>query len=943
MPSGFKIASAYVDVTLNREALPGDLEALARQLSTSTDAIGEDAGKRIGDGIGRGLGDAPVTEPATRKGTEAGGRFGDAFSSRMKAALSSLPPVGVPVDDSAARIKLDFIRQDLQSLSKQKIGVDVSETDALAKLSYLRAQMDDLRTMSASVQVRADTTAASVEIDRFLALTEAKAEVAGRTAGDRLSSGMAAGAESGSPLIVAAITGALMAGGPAVSAAGILLFGGLAAVAASNVGSVQDSFHALGAHVMNDVQSIAEQSAGEFNAMASDIQTGFDRVEPSVRAALIGVAPEIHDVADAFVSAGQTAVPAFTRAIQQGQPVVQGLDALVRDLGTGLAGLLDKLTAHSGAEGQVLSQLGQAVDTILPIIGTFLGEGAELASHVLPLITGGLSLFSGALNAVAPALPAVTAGIAGFKIGDMAAGWLGNAAGAVGNLGDKMGGGTENGGVFSDMLSAVGDHAEDISEKAGPMLGAAISGVSIVMERSAEQADQWAQAIASGGAAAEQAQRQMSNWGEANKAANSGFGGFIANLIGSNATIYNTANAIKQAKGETKDLTDNLSPLERAQQDVTKATNDYSFAVDKYGVNSGQAAGAAVALADANDHLAGMQGQIKAATEGASSAQEANAATLQGITDKASAASTQISLLKGALDALTGKTITADQAEIAVTQSVDAVTQAIKGKTAALGFTNGQLDLHNTKSAQAAQLLISLASTQHQEIATLEQQGTSTADVTAKAEQQRQQFIQVAQQLGATAQQAQTLADRYYGIPSQVATNIQAYDNASPTIQRVQNLMAGLHNKDIYITTYSRVVSSGPAGLGGAATPNATGGVMLPMAAGGIVAMAAGADIFEPNNPTVLIGDNRRVRESFIPQDDSARSKSILAETAGAMGYGLVPGVMSGASGGATAPVTINVDSIQISGTYDLASSSDLRRAATVLRDELVKIERSFR
>jgi hypothetical protein len=62
----------------------------------------------------------------------------------------------------------------------------------------------------------------------------------------------------------------------------------------------------------------------------------------------------------------------------------------------------------------------------------------------------------------------------------------------------------------------------------------------------------------------------------------------------------------------------------------------------------------------------------------------------------------------------------------------------------------------------------------HQQIATLEQQGASTADVSAKTDELRQQFFNQAKQMGLNDAAAQALTNRYFGIPDQINTEITA-------------------------------------------------------------------------------------------------------------------------------------------------------------------------
>jgi hypothetical protein len=60
-------------------------------------------------------------------------------------------------------------------------------------------------------------------------------------------------------------------------------------------------------------------------------------------------------------------------------------------------------------------------------------------------------------------------------------------------------------------------------------------------------------------------------------------------------------------------------------------------------------------------------------------------------------------------------------------------------------------------------------------------------------------------------------------------------------------------------------------------------------AAGNVMAMAGGAASVVPPNVLRFIGDNLTDPEAFIPINGSSRSQAILAHTASAMGFALVP------------------------------------------------------
>jgi hypothetical protein len=601
----FRIARAAVEVFLDRSELPADMERLRRDLDASSDAAGRSAGKRVGDGIGRGVGDAPVAAPAQRKGTEAGGKFGDAFSAKVKAALRSLPPAEIDLHDEAAQAKLDFIRQELSALSDQRVGVDISDTDAIARLTALRAELDNLAARSPHVQIKADTAAAAAEIDKFLLGTEAKAEVAGKDSGDKLSSGMAKAVSHNSPLIMAAVGGALAFGAPAVLAGAGALFIGIAAVAAHS----SDDLSQTWTNTLNKLQE-------EFKSVTSVTVPMFQQALHRLGDAIAGMRGQFYDV---FSSLGgpidslttglinliQNMMPGLVAAVRSAGPVFQGLASLMGSIGTGLGQFFQIIAQHSTAAGQVFSSLGQIIGSLLPILGQLVGAGAELASRILPPLAAVLHVVAGALNAVAPILPVVLAGFLGFKAISML-------SGPLDNLAQKLSGMGSIGQTASGALSKFGS--------ALPAVGVGLGLLGAAYESSSQQIDTWAHALLDGGNAAAQAQAQMAQATSFAHTFGSGIMGLVGNLTGYAGALQTAAGASKQTADAAKAMYDAMSPLQQKQQDVTKATNELELAIEKYGPDSGQAAGASVELKQKQDDLALAQGRLEQATHGVTQA-----------------------------------------------------------------------------------------------------------------------------------------------------------------------------------------------------------------------------------------------------------------------------------------------------------------------------------
>ena len=181
--------------------------------------------------------------------------------------------------------------------------------------------------------------------------------------------------------------------------------------------------------------------------------------------------------------------------------------------------------------------------------------------------------------------------------------------------------------------------------------------------------------------------------------------------------------------------------------------------------------------------------------------------SLDAIGNAASAASQKVDSLSTAMDALTGKQVSQKQAEIAVQQAIESATQAVQGQTGALVDANGQLTVNTQKGAAAQQALIDLAKADNTLIGTLEQQGQTTAQVTARDAQLRDQFIKTAEQMGYTASQAKQLADQIYGIPSQ--RNVRITADTTPASTALNKLIGSFQEVNFGTALHARAFAAG--------------------------------------------------------------------------------------------------------------------------------------
>jgi hypothetical protein len=301
--------------------------------------------------------------------------------------------------------------------------------------------------------------------------------------------------------------------------------------------------------------------------------------------------------------------------VQAAGPVFDGLGHAVEAIAQGLAGFFDNISAHSGAAGQAMAAIGDIIGRLLPPLGDLLGQGAELASVVLPPLASILGVVGDALHAIAPILPTVAAGFAAFKAADAITGLLEKFGGKVGDVVSKLKGLVAGPGSAVEASSALGS----LKGAMGPV-GVAFGLIGAAVVASQQQIGEWAQALLDGGAAAQQAQAQMSGIEDFFNNSTTGIGAAVmgwgnwANALGVGS------NASETAKQKAQELYDAMSPLQQAQQDVTTAQNDLSFAIEKYGQGSPQAVAAAAAYRAAQGEVAAQSAATQYAIEGVTQA-----------------------------------------------------------------------------------------------------------------------------------------------------------------------------------------------------------------------------------------------------------------------------------------------------------------------------------
>ncbi|WP_075737546.1 hypothetical protein [Streptomyces acidiscabies] len=116
---------------------------------------------------------------ATRQGDETAGAFARAMRARLEAAFRSMPRLDVRLSDTGVDAELARLRARLESLAGRTIGVDVSAEQAQAAVAEIEARLRQLSAAHPNVTVRADTAAAIAQLQALrAAIDEATADPA---------------------------------------------------------------------------------------------------------------------------------------------------------------------------------------------------------------------------------------------------------------------------------------------------------------------------------------------------------------------------------------------------------------------------------------------------------------------------------------------------------------------------------------------------------------------------------------------------------------------------------------------------------------------------------------------------------------------------------------------------------------------------------------------
>ncbi|CAL9364928.1 hypothetical protein [Streptomyces sp. enrichment culture] len=170
MPA-ISVGSVEVDVLPNARGIQRRLRsALVPSASQIGDEVGRIIGQQLAariapavrDGVQNG---ARAARPAaTRGGEQAGGAFARSLRARLEAAFRSMPRLDVRLSDTGVDADLARLRARLESLAGKTVGIDIDAETARAQAADIEERLRRIGAAHPNVAVRADTAAAIAQL-----------------------------------------------------------------------------------------------------------------------------------------------------------------------------------------------------------------------------------------------------------------------------------------------------------------------------------------------------------------------------------------------------------------------------------------------------------------------------------------------------------------------------------------------------------------------------------------------------------------------------------------------------------------------------------------------------------------------------------------------------------------------------------------------------------
>lgn len=717
--------------------------------------------------------------------TEASDPITEAWRAKVKAELKGIASdaVSLPVnaDMMEFREQVLFAVEEIDSAVHAEIPVQLAAADRFKAEVLALAQ-----------QVRAEVKA---EIPVVADPDSAKAS--GDKAGSLMTAAIAAAVTTGGPLIGAGLVAGTAVG---LTALGVYLQKGDPAV--------QAGWKKLSTDAKASATEASQSMVPPIQAAMTRIDQFVEAQEPLWESSFAGAARDIEPLTTGLEDMADRLVPSVNRALQQSEPIVQGVSHVLDDMGQAGASVLDSVSSHAQLFGSVLDNTGTLVSGLGATVGSVMPGMAAGFSTTTGTATGMLTV----VRAMGPELGKV-AGFApdvvlGFKAFSTISPKLDQASSKLSTYAGKMSGAT----VASRTAQSATNGLAGVLGSSGA-LGLAIGGAMVLFaalgkaqQDAAQKEQQTSDAAQQTAQVLEASKGAINDVALASEAAALQGQPWVQTLTSQGVSLRDVTAAALGVPGALQKVQDQVNGLGGAHSAADNVLKTVSFgllsnsdaankAKDALGILDGVAPGAAKDqsdLADASGKSADGLNKSAAAAQSASSWYKDMNTRLGELQTKESGVQQAASNLALTLQTLgEGGMEKVNDAIRLFASNLSADSASLKSAKGDIVDASGAIDNFSAKGQAAAKLLEDSQTAWSQYATGARAAGVSSSTMTDEMETMRSKLVTTLEQMGLNAKSANNLADQYGLIPANVATDVTT-PGIALTFQNIAQVKADL-------------------------------------------------------------------------------------------------------------------------------------------------------
>jgi len=434
------------------------------------------------------------------------------------------------------------------------------------------------------------------------------------------------------------------------------VFAAVGVAALKNNEELKETYSDLWQEIKTGAEEIAQPLITTFQDVAQRVTSSWREMKPELAQLFLDIDPLIKDLTDGVLGFAEEALPKMRQALALSGPTVRGVESMLKSLGSGFGDLTVNMSTNSMDMGNAIEIVGNMLESLLGTVGTLISQFGSFFSDIGPqfarvfdkLLSTVTGFTEGGLQGLGQGLTVTLGIVEGFlnvlgpfaeifgQVGGQALAvvgslkLLGGALGVVGKLwglispagtiqrlagfSTSISNAAASMGGFVTRVSGsekAGDRFTSVTQKMGnavvkttayiPLLGTAIGVAAAAIDHFWPSADELANKISQGGAAAAEARGQMYSIAD----------GYNRGSL----TAQTFAATSEEVRAAIDKQREGMTAIERAQADAAKAQRDYDYAVDQFGPTSKEATDAQINLAGATDDLAREQDKAARATE----------------------------------------------------------------------------------------------------------------------------------------------------------------------------------------------------------------------------------------------------------------------------------------------------------------------------------------